>query len=173
MNPSKLITPELIDYCSQFKTITVLGYTKTGKITIAKKLAQKLNYPLFESDYYINIEDRKQSLYNLIDDILPYYQSNQPLIIEGILGFRLLRKGLQLNNFFPDLIIKTKCNDETIKHFYRVDNEESKINRALSFNKGLNKIWDEYKEMLRNNLHNKIPKFIELETTLPEYSYFL
>jgi adenylate kinase family enzyme len=173
MNPADLVTSNLINYCSQFKTIIILGYTKTGKVTIAKKLAQKLNYPLFESDYYINIEDRKQSLYNLIDDILPYYQSNQPLIIEGILGFRLLRKGLQLNNFSPDLIIKTKCNDETIKHFYRVDNEESKINRALSFNKGLNKIWDEYKEMLRNNLHNKIPKFIELETTLPEYSYFL
>ena len=172
MNPSDLVTPNLITHCSQFKTIVILGYTKTGKVTIAKKLAQELNYPLFESDHYINIKDREQSLYNLIDHVLPYYQSNQPIIIEGILCFRLLRKGLQLNNFSPDLIIKTKCNDETIKHFYRMDGEESKINRALSFNKGLNTIWDEYKEMLRDNLHSKIPKFLELETTLPEYSYF-
>jgi hypothetical protein len=172
MNPSKLITPELVDYCSQFKTITVLGYTKTGKITIAKKLSQELNYPLFISDHYININNREQLLYDMMNHIIPYYNSNQPLIIEGILGFRLLRKGLQLNNFHTDLIIKTKCNDETIKHFYRMDGEESKINRALSFNKGLNKIWNEYKEMLSHNQYNKIPKFIELETTLPEYSYF-
>jgi adenylate kinase family enzyme len=115
MNPSDLVTPNLITHCSQFKTIVILGYTKTGKVTIAKKLAQELNYPLFESDHYINIKDREQSLYNLIDHVLPYYQSNQPIIIEGILCFRLLRKGLQLNNFSPDLIIKTKCNDETIK----------------------------------------------------------
>jgi uridine kinase len=172
MNPSKLITPELIDYCSQFKTITVLGYTKTGKITIAKKLSQELNYLLFISDHYININNREQSLYDMMDHIIPYYNSNQPLIIEGILGFRLLRKGLQLNNFHTDLIIKTKCNNETIKHFYKMDREEYKINRALSFNKGLDKIWNEYRDLLLHNNLNKIPKFIELETTLPEYSYF-
>ena len=172
MNPADLVTKDLIDYCNQFKIITILGYTKTGKVTIAKKLAQELNYPLFISDHYINIENREQSLYNLMDHILPYYQSNQPLIVEGILCFRLLRKGLQLNNFHTDLIIKTKCNDETIKHFYRIDGEESKINRALAFNKGLNTIWDEYRGILQTKTYNEIPKFIELETTLPEYSYF-
>lgn len=173
MNPADLITSNLINYCNQFKVITILGYTKTGKITIAKKLAQELNYPLFISDNYIDIKNREKSLYNLIDHILPYYQSNQPLIVEGVLCFRLLRKGLQLNNFHTDLIIKTKCNDETIKYFYKIDGEESKINRALSFNKGLNTIWDEYRGMLQHGYYNKIPKFIELETTLPEYLYFL
>jgi hypothetical protein len=173
MNPADLVTSHLIDYCKNYNTIVVCGYTKTGKVTIAKKLAQELNRPLFISDDYIDIADREQSLYNLIDNILPYYQTNQPIIIEGILCFRLLRKGIQLDNFSPDLIIKTKCNDETIKHFYRMDGEGSKIDRALSFNKGLNTIWDEYRELLRNSFMMKLPKFIELETTLPEYSYFL
>jgi hypothetical protein len=53
-----------------------------------------------------------------------------------------------------------------------MDREEYKINRALSFNKGLDKIWNEYRDLLLHNNLNKIPKFIELETTLPEYSYF-
>ena len=171
MNPESLVTQHLIDYCRNLNTIIICGYTKTGKVNIAKKLAQALNRPLFMSDDYINIADREQSLYNLIDHILPYYQSNQPIIIEGILCFRLLRKGIQMNNFYPDAIIKTKCNEETIKHFYRVDGEESKINRALAFNKGLNTIWDEYRGLLLNNHQLKKPQFIELETTLPQYNY--
>ena len=171
MNPADLVNHHLIDHCRNLNTIVICGYTKTGKVTIAKELAKALNRPLFISDDYVNIENREQSLYNLIDHILPYYQSNQPIIVEGILCFRLLRKGIQMNNFYPDLIIKTKCNDETIKHFYRIDGEESKINRALAFNRGLNTIWDEYRELLLNNHQLKRPQFIELETTLPQYNY--
>jgi hypothetical protein len=171
MNPVDLVTQHLIDHCKSLNTIVICGYTKTGKVTIAKELAKALNRPLFISDDYINIENREQSLYNLIDHILPYYQSNQPIIVEGILCFRLLRKGIQMHNFYPDLIIKTKCNNETIKHFYRIDGEESKINRALAFNRGLNTIWDEYRGLLLNNHQLKRPQFIELETTLPQYNY--
>jgi hypothetical protein len=168
MNPANLVTPNLINYCSQFKIITILGYTKTGKITIAKKLADELNYPLFISDHYINVKNRQQSLYDLMDHILPYYQSNKPLIVEGVLCFRLLRKGLQLKNFHTDVIIKTKCNDSTIKYFYEKDNEPDKISRALSFNKGLNTIWNEYLLLLKSRPELKRPKYIELDTTLPQ-----
>jgi len=172
MNPADLVTDDLIDYCKNFSTIIICGYTKTGKITIAKKLAQKLNYPIFISDYYLERNNVDQSLYDLINDILPYYITNQPIIVEGVLCFRLLRKGLQLDNFQPDLIIKTKCNEETIKYFYNIDGESHKIKRAISFNQGLNKIWNEYRSMLLNDPRSIIPKFIELETTLPELKYF-
>jgi len=171
MNPKNLVTPHLVDHCKTFNTIVICGYTKTGKVTIAKELSQQLGIPLFMSDDYIDVKDREQSLYTLIEHIMPLYYSNDPFIVEGILAFRLLRKGIQMNNFFPDLILKTKCNDETIKHFYRQDGEESKINRALSFNKGLNTIWDEYRDLLLQNPHFKRPQFIELETTLPQYKY--
>ena len=52
MNPADLVTPQLINYCSPLQTIVVCGYTKTGKITIAKKLAEQLNRVLFISDDY-------------------------------------------------------------------------------------------------------------------------
>jgi len=169
MKPADLVTPELVQYCSQFNTIVVLGYTKTGKLPIAKKIAQKLDRPLFISDEYLEL---KEPLDAFMGDITYHQRSGNRIIIEGTLCFRLLRKGLELSNFNTDLIIKTKCNDETIKHFYRIDGEESKIKRALSFNQGLNKIWDEYRGILQTKTYNEIPKFIELETTLPEYSYF-
>jgi hypothetical protein len=169
MTPADLVTPELIQHCSSFNTIVVLGYTKTGKLPIARKIAQELDRPLFISDEYLELKDPLEAF---MGDVTWHQRRGNQIIIEGTLCFRLLRKGLELSNFNPNLIIKTKCNEETIKHFYRIDREESKIKRALSFNQGLNKIWDEYRSMLLNGPHSLIPQFIELNTTLPEYSYF-
>jgi hypothetical protein len=170
MNPADLITPQLIKTCHENPTIIVCGYTKTGKITIAKKLALILNRPiLISDDYTSNGKDKVEALYTFMDDVLYYYNKNIPIIVEGILCFRLLRKGIQLNNFYPDLIIKTKCNDNTIKHFYEKDGESNKISRALSFNKGLNTIWDEYINTLHQSPNVKFPKYTELETTLPQF----
>jgi hypothetical protein len=169
MKPSDLVTPELIQYCIQFNTIVILGYTKTGKLPIARKIAQELDRPLFISDEYLKL---KEPLDAFMSDITWHQRRGNQIIIEGTLCFRLLRKGLELSNFNTDLIIKTKCNDETIKHFYNQDGENHKIKRALSFNQGLNKIWDEYRSMLLNGPRLSIPQYIELTTTLPEFSYF-
>jgi hypothetical protein len=169
MKLTDLVTPELIQHCSQFNTIVILGYTKTGKLPIAKKISQELNRPLFISDEYLKLKDPLESF--MSDVILHQIRENQ-IVVEGTLCFRLLRKGLELSNFNTDLIIKTSCNEETIKYFYNQDNESHKIKRALSFNQGLNKIWDEYRAMLLNGPRSNIPQYIELTTTLPEFSYF-
>ena len=85
MKPTDLITPELIQRCSNFNTIVVLGYTKTGKLPIAKKLAQELNYTLFISDDYLELKDPLEALMSDIN----YHQMNKnPIIIEGTLCFR-------------------------------------------------------------------------------------
>lgn len=169
MKPADLVTPELIQHCSQFNTIVVLGYTKTGKLPIAKKIATELNCPLFISDEYLELKDPLDAFMN---DIILHQKRKNQIVIEGTLCFRLLRKGLELSNFNTDLIIKTNCNEETIKYFYNQDNESHKIKRALSFNQGLNKIWDDYRNMLLSGFRSNIPQYIELTTTLPEFSYF-
>jgi hypothetical protein len=169
MKPADLVTPELIQYCSQFNTIVVLGYTKTGKLPIAKKIAQGLDRPLFISDEYLEL---KEPLDALMGDVTYHQRSGNQIVIEGTLCFRLLRKGLELSNFNTDLIIKTNCNEETIKYFYNQDGESHKIKRALSFNQGLNKIWDNYRDTLLQGPRSLVPQYLELTTTLPEFSYF-
>jgi hypothetical protein len=73
---------------------------------------------------------------------------------------------------FASAMTMTGNNEETIKYFYNQDGEPHKIKRALSFNQGLNKIWDEYRNMLLNSPRSIIPQYLELETTLPEFKYF-
>jgi hypothetical protein len=165
MNPADLVTPQLVNYCAPMNTIVVCGYTKTGKITIAKKLAEQLNRPLFISDDYQNL-DSKDSLSIFMEDVLKYYSQKLPIIVEGILCFRLLRKGIKESCFFPDLILKTKCDENTIRHFYNKDGEGHKIERALAFNRGLNTIWTEYQDLLATNPWLKRPYYLELNTSL-------
>lgn len=165
MNPEALVTPQLIDLCNKHNTIVICGFTKTGKITIAQKLAKELNRKLFISDDYQFVKP-EESLYVFMEDILHEYRKGTPIIVEGILCFRLLRKGIQLGNFFPELILKTKCNEETIRYFYEKDGEGHKANRAISFNKGLDKIWNDYLDLLYLHPQIKRPGFVELNTSL-------
>jgi hypothetical protein len=163
-NPVDLVTPQLVKYCSTKPIIVVCGYTKTGKVTIAKKLAMELSRKVIISDDY-QVFGNEDSLQYFMEDVLKCFRNNIPVIIEGILCFRLLRKGLQLNNFTPDLIIRTNCDEDTIKYFYNKEGEGSKINRALSFNKGLDKIWGDYLLLLKSTSMRK-PDYLELNTSL-------
>lgn len=166
MNPASVVTSELVEYCKGLNTIVILGYTKTGKHTIAKRLAEELQCNLYVSDDYLDRSNPTDSLYTLIEAFASDYRAGRQFVVEGVLCFRLLRKGLELRNFFPDLLIKTECNVETISHFYHKDGEGHKLQRALNFNKGLEKIWDEYRTTLRTTPGLKIPQYLEFNTSL-------
>jgi hypothetical protein len=64
------------------------------------------------------------------------------------------------------MLIKTECNEETIRHFYEKDGEGSKTDRALSFNKGLDKIWKDYLNLLYYSPYIIPPEYIELNTSI-------
>lgn len=165
MNPVDLITPELIEICKNKQLIVVCGYTKTGKVTIAKKLAEQLGRKLLISDDY-QMFGVDESLQMMMEDIIICLKNKEQIIVEGILCFRLLRKGMEQMSILPDMLIKTECNEETIRHFYEKDGESSKIDRALSFNKGLNKIWKDYLNLLYYSPYIIPPEYIELNTSI-------
>lgn len=153
-----LVTPQLVKYCESMQTIVICGFTKTGKVLIAKKLAEQLNRPLIISDDY-----KFEEYEYFRNTVLNLYNKKIPFIAEGVLCFRLLRKGVQENNFYPNLILKTVCNEATIRYFYNKDGEADKIHRVLGFNKSLSTIWNEY----INYPNISIPNIIELNTSLP------
>ena len=165
MNPADLVTPQILTICEKSPIVVVCGFTKSGKITIARKISNHLKRRLFISDDY-TIYGPQEAMYVLLKDIVYETNRKHPFIVEGVQCFRLLRKGIQLNNFFPDLIIKTKCNEETIRYFYQKDNESEKTENAIKYNKGLDKIWNDYLNLLSSNLQIKRPKFIELNTSI-------
>ena len=168
-NPADLVTPKLIELCKNLPYIVICGYTKTGKITIAKKLARELNRELIISDDYKFQDYGDNFLQAFMTAVDSKIQQRKPIIAEGVLCFRLLRKTVQMNGVLPDLIIKTECDEQTIRYFYNKDNESHKVEKALSFNKGLNTIWNDYLTLLEQNPRIKKPKIIQLNTSLSYY----
>ena len=128
----------------------MVGPTKSGKVIISKELANKLDKPLVITDEVIMKLGKIQG-YNRLVNIFKYsYYSNSPTIIEGVHTYRMLRSVFRDKGIYPDVIIKTVCNEETISHFYKKDKEIKKLKHALSFNKGLDTIWGSYEKLVDN-----------------------
>lgn len=153
-----------LDSLSGYKKIVLFGYTKTGKVKIARTISEHLGIKLIKTDDYQHI-DFRQAVYTMLDEISKLERANIPFIIEGVQCARILRKGLETGTFTPDLVIRTSCNTSTIEYCYRQDGEADKIKGALSFNKGVEKIYTEYLDML-DNVPYLTPRFITINTSL-------
>ena len=118
MKPDSLITQKIVDYCKPLQIIMILGKTKSGKVTIARKLSQELdNRELYIADEFINKHGYDNALDQFEMELDHCYYGGKSVIFEGVLCYRLLRKIIERGYYLPDLIILTECNEQTIKHF--------------------------------------------------------
>lgn len=84
--------------------VVIIGDPATGKTHLSNHLQIKYpDYRVIHTDDYMHHGFQK-SLYMMMDDIA--HSPNKKMIIEGIQTARLLRKGIQMQNFYPDLIIE-------------------------------------------------------------------
>lgn len=165
MNPKDLITSRIVEYSRPLNFILILGYTKSGKVTIARELSKQLdNRLLLISDDYIEHYGHDEALNVLEREVNDYYYNTIPFIVEGILGFRLLRRLLKNGYYIPDMVIKTECNKETISYFYAKEDPEKNINSVFGFNMGLEKIWNEI--LQTTHQQNKKLKILILNTSI-------
>ena len=161
MTLSNYITQPILDICKQHNSIVIIGSPVSGKSTIAAYLSDHLPHDLISTDHYLISRNQEEALTKILEDISHY---NKPLIIEGTLGFVMLRKGLQLNSYIPDLIIKLKCDDKTITHLYNKFRDPKKLNYVNGYIKGIDKIWEDYLALHKQS-HVKT-KCIEIDTSL-------
>jgi len=83
--------------------IVIIGYAATGKTTLTDKIKKRFPAAKFyATDDYIK-HGFEEGLYVLMDDLR---KDPAPFkIIEGILGYRLLRKGAQMKSFYASGIV--------------------------------------------------------------------
>lgn len=142
MNPNDLI--KLLESEYSDKNILVIGYPATGKTTFAKKYIQYLpHHTLIDTDDYIP-HGHEQSLYVLIEDLK---KIQTPTLIEGVLGYRLLRKGVQLDCYYPDVVFELTAPWTHIEKVYQTERESKKIPNLKSFIKSLDTILKQYQEL--------------------------
>lgn len=165
MNPKDLITPKIIDYCKSLPLIFILGPTKSGKVTISKELSKQLdNRELLIADEYIENYGYEYALDRLESDMKDHYYNCVPVILEGILCFRLLRKMVKEGYHLPNITIKVECNQETISFFYEKEEPGKNLNSVMGFNQGLEKIFKESVYLLESQ-GKKLP-ILTLNTSI-------
>lgn len=152
---SKVLTlTELLERDFTGENVLIIGCPASGKSTIAKMISER--HP---DSQYIQTDDYmqhgyEQSLYVLIDDLKRGYVSqeaavrmNGPHIIEGILGYRLLRKGVEQDFYYPDVVIELLITDERMEQTYNEQRDPEKLKGARSQTKACATILGKYKEM--------------------------
>lgn len=128
--------------------IVIIGLTASGKTHLCDELTQTFcqDHTVFHSDDYIE-HGFEQSLYMMISDVKN--DANPKHIIEGVQGYRYLRKALQNQDsiLYPDLVIIVECEPELRLQRYNARGEAKKD--YSGFDKTLTKIWNDYIDALQ------------------------
>lgn len=113
--------PEIFDFLID-KSILIIGPPGSGKTFLSKKLS--LNRPVVHTDEYL-----KTSSHSLLKNIM-----NKPFLVEGCLGYNLLRNG-----YCPDIVIEIDIDEKQVA---KIENIRGK--KYSSFNKANKTILNDY-----------------------------
>jgi predicted AAA+ superfamily ATPase len=134
------LSPEEEKTLKNSKIVVIIGLPASGKSYVAELLHENLlpNHSLYHTDDYIDY-GYEQSLYALIKDM--EYDTNELKIIEGVQGYRFLRKALETGKFKVDTVITVSADPVIRTHRYLA---RGKGNLPASFEKNLTTIWQDY-----------------------------
>jgi len=124
--------------------VVIIGYPATGKTFLLDTIitACRVRASTYHTDDYIK-HGFVEALYVLMEEIA---KDKTPLkIIEGVLGYRLIRKGIELHTFHADLVIV--CEASVPTRTARIVLRGKLVQATLSMDKGLEKVWEDCKAM--------------------------
>lgn len=146
---SKLQGIDFID-----KNVLILGCPASGKTYLSNLICNRTHLKLHTDDFMLS--DYGIGLYGLLTR-LSFIDS--PTLIEGVGGYRLIRKGAELAQYYADIIIKLSITQERQNETYAKERDEKKLKYLKTFNESNNKILKEGLGIIPN--HRK-PEIIEI-----------
>jgi adenylate kinase family enzyme len=152
---TKMLLSDILKLDLVRKNVVIIGAPSSGKTYLSEKMKEVYPYHSFiHSDDFIQygFED---GLYEMIREIK---KTDKYCIIEGILCYRLLRKGAEQGSFSPDYVIQTHIADEDLEKAYKDKNEPEKLPKVRSLIKSNQTVFELYCGMEKQ----KNPIFIEL-----------
>lgn len=130
------------------KTVVVIGPPGSGKTTFANQFGE--THLIIHTDDYIPY-GYKEALYVLLHDLEKVKFLKRPLLIEGVLGYRLLRKGVELNCFYPDVVIELTVTPERQAEIYAKERDAEKLKYLKGFARTHAKILADYNALFFNH----------------------
>jgi dephospho-CoA kinase len=124
------------------KNVLIIGPPASGK-TWLSGMMQSLSHLVIHTDSYMS-HGYNQSMYVCLDDIVRAIDSKMNTIVEGIQGYRLLRKGVELDCYYPDIVIELEISEKRMHETYKKERDPKKIKYLQSFNAAHQTILEDY-----------------------------
>jgi hypothetical protein len=141
------------------KHVVIIGWPASGKTYLSKLLHQdNPGHRLFHTDDYIH-HGYDQALYALMKDVLAYSGST---IVEGMQGYRLLRKGAEFNCFYPDIVIELEITEQRMLQTYAEQRKNKDVGALKGFIRSQATILSSYHERMKSKPDKK-PQWIKLK----------
>lgn len=145
--------------------VMVIGLPASGKTFFAGWLS--LNNPmhtLFRCDDYLNGSNSQESMYAILDEVCDQVKTGNPTIVEGVAGYRMLRKGAQLGAYYPDIVFEIVAPQEQRERVYKQERSERTFTNVQKFDKALQTILDDYKKIVPDL---DFPTWIQVSNIIP------
>lgn len=145
------------DLLREARVIVIIGLPAAGKTTVCDAICEILpEHNVYHSDDYLDY-GYERSLYVMMGEIA---QGGNPLfIVEGVQGFRFLRKNAQLQTFPVDLIISVEASIQDRIERYKARGKTL----SQSFDRNLETVWHSYLKEVKESGQN-LPRIINLHT---------
>lgn len=145
---------ELLSHDFRGKNIVIIGNPATGKTTLARLIADGLGmyeqWKIVHTDNYMQPgrkDDYRLALYEMIEDL---QKIHLPVIVEGVQGYRLLRKGVEGHegwHFYPDVVIELTASEQQVRRVYETQRKGKDVGSLTGFNKMHQTILEKYRAM--------------------------
>jgi hypothetical protein len=154
-----IINQEEHDFLQQCEVIVVIGLPATGKSFTADWIQEVpcRGHSLFSSDDYIDF-GYEESLYAMIRTM--ENDPNPRKIVEGVQGFRFLRKNVSTKAFKVDAIVITECSPETRAKRYAA---RDKGQIPTGFDRNLETVFKDYLAKMAAS-GQELPRIINVKT---------
>lgn len=128
------------------KTVVIIGEPASGKSHLATDLSRLWpDHYLYRTDHYMDF-GYEASMYEVLKNVVTVQKLGGHTITEGIQAYRMLRKGVELTVFYPDIVIEIHTTPDRIERTY--ETERGGMKKGLKgFNKVHQKILNDYRAM--------------------------
>ena len=125
-------------HLQEHSTVVVIGPPGSGKSYVAHVLAENSGLPVYCTDKFLG-DGHVAALYALMKSL-----GDTGWIVDGMIGYRFLRKRKQLRLPAPDIVIQLDASDEQIERAYAARGKPCNIKVLRNFCAAHDKVLDDY-----------------------------